>query len=1432
MPDPLKLLFELDADGEPSVKEFKRVTAAFAAEIESMKKLAASAVKLSLVQNQPAGDGAAASKSTLDSQREVNRQLEAMWSAREKEQADSLKKQSDTERAFAAQQLSTVRAVESEIAQAFKDRESQLAETAKQSEDAWAKHEDAKLSSTRQAEKESEAVVAATNAAKDKAAKIASDNFIKLQKETAAVAAKANAQTAANEIRAALIAAKGTADVSSIAAKGIEALGEHLNLLIGHRIPLAGGAFLRLSENVRGFVTLSKASEGSVLRLGGIIADLSQKTGKSAPEIKNFLDSFAKLGTQAEKDAAAISAFGPALAQKLLPQLAAADSAIKALAATLGKTGEEFTALAGPIGIAILAVAAIAVVLAGAVKGMFDLAEGSAEVSGKFQDLSQQLGVSTELLSGLDVLLATTGGDTGALSSALGIFQKHLEDAQDPMSSAAGLLQELGVQTSDTETALRQSFAALAKMPEGFKQTAVALDLFGRSGKTVLAIIKETNGDLDAALKKYAELGLIISGEDAKAADEFNDQLKLLQRQQEALTRELGKEFLPAALDVVRALVDLTKSSKGLFDIIGTVGRPVMQTFADAMKAVSIAVAVADGDIAEAIKRFKEFDEERRKIERPINVPEISSLTVPLPGPRSVLEQAREDSRLVRAEVSSAVRFAESQLSAIDQRLQLREISPAEALEPIIASEKAKTEAVIKGLNDQREAKAKEFAEDVKGRQRIADEVAAIDQQIANEQAKFDKFEADKRAEFRAQELQREQAHRRALADIFLNALNDRITAINRSAQTGANSELFAQDVTTELLKAGFEKRKQILESERAEAGKDPALAQQINAQLADLQRERTATLSQQADRRIEILREENRKALDLQRASIDSILRAGSITDSSRIATIKSLASLRVKTDEQAAREILKIRLDAIDQQKDLAEAERAVIEKQVNQRLVPLLDQRKALLAAQQTATGEDLAQINKELEANRQASIDAIKKANKDRVDADTDLGNKLRVLGAERSEVEADGDREVEQGRQDDLSNARKYAVDLQEIADRIADIQKDTAQGLIDLMRLHFARGTDIIKAQRDLDLKEEEDRHRRETERIRAQQSEVDEEIRILEKHLKAVRIGTDEEIAEKDRLIIELGKLRIKRAELNAQQDAEDNRSATRRRRTTDESQRALELEDPTSGRSLFGDVFAETEQSGSVLQGLLATGQDVFSQLSAQAGNMRDIMVSAFSGIGQAAGDAAAAFVLYGNSGTSFKKVAAQVIASVTSMALVKGIFELAEGFAALARGVFGDPKGFAEAALHFKSAAIYGIVAGIAAVAGRAVAGNSFTDNKGTASAAVNGGERTPNNRNFDSNGQAVESSSQAAREGSGGLFSRREANDRAIVDALNKHTAATLQLNSTISRLKTEPKGVVVADGLEQNPAAAGRAVLVHSNSDGDFNENLQRNLGLT
>lgn len=244
-------------------------------------------------------------------------------------------------------------------------------------------------------------------------------------------------------------------------------------------------------------------------------------------------------------------------------------SAFSGLESGAMSAGGAMAGLAGPIGIIGAAVLAAAAGVGMLAKALFDIAVSTAEFQGKLFDLSQQTGVSVETLSALDTMAQQTGSDIGAITASLGIFQKNLEASLDPASKLSGIMGELGVETTDTEDALRQTLKALSEMKEGSHQTATALAVFGRGGKAFLAILKEMHGDLDGTIARLDEMGLITKTKAAKEADEFNDKLIILQKQVRALGATIGVEVMPAVIASINDLDAALKANKEAINALG-----------------------------------------------------------------------------------------------------------------------------------------------------------------------------------------------------------------------------------------------------------------------------------------------------------------------------------------------------------------------------------------------------------------------------------------------------------------------------------------------------------------------------------------------------------------------------------------------------------------------------------------------------------------------------------------------------------------------------------------------------------------------------------------------------------------------------------------------------------------------------------------------
>jgi 23S rRNA maturation-related 3'-5' exoribonuclease YhaM len=235
-----------------------------------------------------------------------------------------------------------------------------------------------------------------------------------------------------------------------------------------------------------------------------------------------------------------------------------ADGPLGGIASRLRAVGAEATELGdlfGPVGIGLGAIA-IGAGVAGL--GLLELVKETAQTESRFQDLNQQTGFSVETLSALSSAAKLSGGNIETVAAALGIFQRHMETANqesgktvDKLSGASRAFRILSIDTQDNEKALRQTFEILNRLPAGAQQSALSMELFGRSGREVTAIFKETHGNLDQFISKLRDEGILVTAQAAEQGDKLHDSMTLLGEQFEATGRSVAHEFAPMVADAL-----------------------------------------------------------------------------------------------------------------------------------------------------------------------------------------------------------------------------------------------------------------------------------------------------------------------------------------------------------------------------------------------------------------------------------------------------------------------------------------------------------------------------------------------------------------------------------------------------------------------------------------------------------------------------------------------------------------------------------------------------------------------------------------------------------------------------------------------------------------------------------------------------------------
>lgn len=1043
--------------------------------------------------------------------------------------------------------------------------------------------------------------------------------------------------------------------------KAFSDLGDNLNNFVAQRVPLVGGAIVRVTQGLRGFSAEGKSTEKAIAGVAKSIESIATQSGKTVPAIASFLTKFIQLEGQAKRDKAAIDFFGASLGAKLIPELEKTGTALAGVAGESAAAGSSIAALAGPVAIVVIALAAMAAGAVIAGREIFQLTKNAAEFQGKMFDLAQQTGLAVETLSALEVAAKTTGGSIDTIAQAIVQFQRKLDDAQDPLSKTAEQFRRLNVDTSDTETSLRSAFTALARMPEGFAQTNAAAELFGaRGGKQVLAILKETGGSIDETIKKLRELGILISEDSARAADKFNDELALLEFQLRALGAVAAEDLIPVLTELIRSFGDLVRASRPLISTFGTMTSFAIRPAADALKGLSLIVLALTKDyqgLAKAIRESKDAQ----------NIPaqEVPDVEKPEPPKKTERQEATDAANQADAVVAAVKRSVAEQNQALDELFQAGRRNRAQQAEETIASnsrilaaEKQRIDAQltlkeqeIKALDEAQRNRGEIVRRDTEDYRAITREIGKLQQERLDKENEFEVSSRAIRAKAAKERADSTRNQIRNESDLLSGEFDRQIKDIEARISRQAIAESDGLTIIEQLEQAKIDARIQALEQQR-EVGLLTVQDQvDLNNELKKLEQERDQLGDEQRNRRLDRDRAAAQRTRDILIANLDTLLQIEQFQGEQRIAILQALADLRVLTEEDAAKKILKIRLDLLDDE----------------------IETTKSKLAATGSIADKD------------------------ERVRAEADLNNQLKILTAQRKATQDAGNRDIDLGRQQDIENERRYADELEKIRERTARIERDTARTVIDLMVLNFARREDVIKAQLELELKDAAARHKRIADGIKQDQLDTDARIRFLTNFISALKAAGKETSKEHEKAVDELRAANARKAELHTEEKSELEKSEKEKLRIRTEAAKALALAGP----------------GGGLISGL-ESGQ--LAELQNGVQSFADVATVAFSAVGAVVNQLASGigslvqnFVLLGSNGpNAFRKLVASVLAGVAAQAATLAIMELAYGIAAL------TPWGaaiYGPAPFHFKSAALFGSVALATGLAGRGVAGGLF-------------------------------------------------------------------------------------------------------------------------
>ncbi|HEY0701273.1 MAG TPA: phage tail tape measure protein [Candidatus Acidoferrales bacterium] len=284
---------------------------------------------------------------------------------------------------------------------------------------------------------------------------------------------------------------------------------------------------------------------------------------------RDIQDSFSTLGDIAETALRPFGAIGEGIAQAISKIGQNAETATAGIA----KLGGGLSGLAVAGGTAAGALAAVGAAAIG-------LAVETAESAAKIYELSKSTGISVETFSRFQFAAKQTGVDTEEMTTSLERMSKSAFAAANAPAGAINAYSRLGISLRDTsgnmrpvDDILEQVADKFSVMPDGVEKSALAMQIFGRSGDAMIAFLDRGSEGIDRLLIRSNELGDTLSTKTAKQAEVFKETLGEIEGAGKGLALSLTEFLLPSMQAVADKMVEITTQGHAWRDLFLTLAQ-------------------------------------------------------------------------------------------------------------------------------------------------------------------------------------------------------------------------------------------------------------------------------------------------------------------------------------------------------------------------------------------------------------------------------------------------------------------------------------------------------------------------------------------------------------------------------------------------------------------------------------------------------------------------------------------------------------------------------------------------------------------------------------------------------------------------------------------------------------------------------------------
>lgn len=169
----------------------------------------------------------------------------------------------------------------------------------------------------------------------------------------------------------------------------------------------------------------------------------------------------------------------------------------------------------------------------------------------------------------MGIAMEDSAGAFAKFSKNVGAAKEKMEVARAEGKLGTDIFSKLGytleqIQGKDTVEVFKMIQERLRGMKDGAEKTRVEMELFGRTGYQMHAMLNMSAEQMDKVAERAKAMGLIIDDETAAKSAKLNRELKDLENAGKRLAVSIGHELVPVFNDYAKGVLDVAKEFESM----------------------------------------------------------------------------------------------------------------------------------------------------------------------------------------------------------------------------------------------------------------------------------------------------------------------------------------------------------------------------------------------------------------------------------------------------------------------------------------------------------------------------------------------------------------------------------------------------------------------------------------------------------------------------------------------------------------------------------------------------------------------------------------------------------------------------------------------------------------------------------------------------